>query len=219
MRRVEELYERERPREKLKERGAAALKNRELIAVLLGSGTKGQDVLKLSRAVEKVLDADFEGLSLEKLTTVHGLGPAKAMQILAAVELSRRYLLKSNPKITCAEDVWQELREYAARKQEHFLSLTLDGAGRLIEKRVVTVGTLNQSLVHPRELFADAVSDRAAGIIIAHNHPSGERFPSIQDRSVTSRIKEAGEIMGIELIDHLIITVDGWYSFAEEGEL
>ena len=219
MRRVEELYERERPREKLKEKGAAALKNRELIAVLLGSGTKGQDVLKLSRAVEKVLEADFEGLSLEKLTTVHGLGPAKAMQILAAVELSRRYLLKSNTKITCAEDVWQELREYAGRKQEHFLSLTLDGAGRLIEKRVVTVGTLNQSLVHPRELFADAVTDRAAGIIIAHNHPSGQRFPSSQDRRVTSRIKEAGEIMGIELIDHVIITVDGWYSFAEEGEL
>ncbi len=219
MRRVEELYERERPREKLKEKGAAALKNRELIAVLLGSGTKGQDVLKLSRAVEKVLEADFEGLSLEKLTTVHGLGPAKAMQILAAVELSRRYLLKNNTKITCAKDVWQELREYAGRKQEHFLSLTLDGAGRLIEKRVVTVGTLNQSLVHPRELFADAVTDRAAGIIIAHNHPSGQRFPSGEDRGVTSRIKEAGEIMGIELLDHVIITVDGWSSFAEEGEL
>ncbi len=219
MKKVEELYEKDRPREKLKMKGPAGLKNHELIAVLLGSGTKGQDVIKLSKAVEKLLDTDFEGLSLEKLTTVHGMGPAKAMQILAAIELSRRHLIKKNVKIGCAEDVWRQLHEYADRKQEYFLAITLDGAGHIIQKRVVTVGTLNQSLVHPRELFADAITDRAAGVIIAHNHPSGQCFPSREDMRVTERIKEAGRLLGIELIDHVILTQNEWFSFAEEGEL
>jgi DNA repair protein RadC len=219
MRRVEELYEKDRPREKLKSRGPAALKNYELIAVLLGSGTRGRDVIALSKAVEKLLDADFEGLTLEKLTTVHGLGPAKAMQILAAIELSRRHLIRRNVRIASAEDVWRTLRDYADRKQEYLLSITLDGAGHIIEKRVVTIGTLNQSLVHPRELFADAITDRAAGVIVAHNHPSGQCFPSAEDRRVTRRLREAGQMLGIELIDHVIITREGWFSFAEEGEL
>ncbi len=219
MRRVGELYEKDRPREKLKAKGPAALKNYELIAVLLGSGTKEKDIIGLSKETEKLLEADFEGLSLEKLTNVHGLGPAKAMQILAAIELSRRHLIKKNTKISCAEDVWRELLGYADKKQEYFLSVTLDGAGHIIEKRIVTVGTLNQSLVHPRELFADAITDRAAGIVIAHNHPSGQCFPSSEDRRVTSRIKEVSSIIGIELIDHVIITKDSWFSFAEEGEL
>ena len=219
MKRVEELYEGDRPREKLKAKGPKALKNHELIAVLLGSGTKGRDVIRLAKSVEKLLDDDFEGLTLEKLTRIHGLGPAKAMQILAAIELSRRYLVRSNVRIGCAEDVYHQLREYADRKQEYFLSLTLDGAGHLIEKRVVTVGTLNQSLVHPRELFADAIADRAAGVVVAHNHPSGRAFPSAEDRRVTQRLLEASRILGIELVDHVIVTREGWYSFAEEGEL
>ncbi len=219
MKRVAELYENDRPREKLKRKGPAALKNYELIAVLIGSGTKERDVIRVSKEVERLLETDFEGLSFDRLTAVHGLGPAKSMQILAAIELSRRHLIKRNSKIACAEDVWRELRSYAGRRQEHLLSVTLDGAGHMIEKRVVTVGTLNQSLVHPRELFADAITDRAAGIIMAHNHPSGNRFPSSEDRRVTQRIKEAGSIIGIELIDHVIITEDGWFSFAEEGEL
>jgi len=219
VKRVGELYEKDRPREKLKAKGPAALKNYELLAVLLGSGTKDKDVIRLSKEIERLLEADFEGLSLDRLTTVHGLGPAKAMQILAAIELSRRHLIKRNVRVSCAEDVWRELRSYADKKQEYFLSITLDGAGHIIEKRVVTVGTLNQSLVHPRELFADAITDRAAGIVIAHNHPSGQCFPSSEDRRVTRRIKEVSSIIGIELIDHVIITKESWFSFAEEGEL
>ena len=219
MKRVTELYEGDRPREKLLAKGARALKDYELIAVMLGSGTKGQDVLKVAKGVEKLLNDDFAGLSIEKLTTVHGLGPARAAQLLAAVELSRRHLNRSGERIGCAEDVWRELKEYRTRQQEYFLSITLDGAGRIIEKRVVTVGTLNQSLVHPRELFADAIADRAAGVVIAHNHPSGRAFPSSEDRRVTRRIQEAARILGIELVDHVILTRDGWYSFAEEGEL
>ena len=219
MKRIDQLYEKDRPREKLKSKGPAALKNHELIAVLLGSGTKEQDVIKLSKSVEKMLQSDFENLALEKLTAIHGLGPAKAMQILAAIELSRRYLIRQNIKIVCAEDVWHHLRSYTDKKQEYFLTITLDGAGHIIETRVVTIGTLNQTLVHPREIFAGAVTDRAAGIVIAHNHPSGQCFPSAEDRRITHRIKEASQIMGIELIDHVIVAKEGWYSFVEEGEL
>lgn len=165
------------------------------MAVMLGSGIKDKDVLKLAKEIVALFEKEFETLNVEKLSALHGLGPARAAQILAAVELSRRYLIKQNVKITCAEDVWRELTMYAERKQEHVLSLTLDGTGHLIEKRVVFVGTLNQSLVHPREIFADAITDRAAGIIVAHNHPGGQLVPSREDISITERLKEVGKIV------------------------
>ncbi len=217
MKSINELYKHDRPREKLLAKGVAALKEYELLAILLGSGTQGKDVIKLSKEIVKLLDDDFESLTLNRLVEIHGLGRTKAMQILSAVELSRRYLIKQNIKITSAEDVHRELQEYANKKQEHFLVITLDGASHIIEKRIISIGTLNQSLVHPREVFADAVSDRAAGIIIAHNHPSGQLEPSIEDKRVTKRLKEVGTIMGIELLDHVILSKEGYLSLREEG--
>lgn len=217
MKTINELYKHDRPREKLLAKGAGALKEYELLAILLGSGTQGKDVIKLSREIVKLFDDDFESLTLNRLLEIHGLGKAKAMQILSAVELSRRYLIKQNIKITSAEDVHRELQEYALKRQEHFLVITLDGASHIIEKRVISIGTLNQSLVHPREVFADAVSDRAAGIIIAHNHPSGQLEPSLEDKRVTKRLKEVGAIMGIELLDHVILSREGYLSLREEG--
>jgi DNA repair protein RadC len=184
---------------------------------LLGSGTQGKDVIKLSKEIIKILDDDFETLSLKQLLAVHGLGQAKAMQILSAIELSRRYLIKQNIKITSADDVYRELQEYSRKKQEYFLCITLDGASHIIQKRIISIGTLNQSLVHPREVFSDAIADRAAGIIIAHNHPSGQLTPSIEDKRVTKRLKEVGIIMGIELLDHVILSREGYFSFRDEG--
>ena len=219
MKRIGELYDGDRPRERLLTRGAAALKDHELMAALIGRGVRGKDVLKLSREIVELMRRDFDDLSVEKLSEIHGIGEAKAVQILAAIELSRRFLIRRNVAIRNAEDVWRELKEYHGRRQEYFLALTLDGASHLIEKRVISVGTLNQSLVHPREVFADAISDRAAGIIIAHNHPSGQCFPSAQDRRVTERLREASRILGIELLDHVILTKEGWYSFSENGDL
>jgi len=219
MKRVEELYVQDRPRERLIKKGPQALKDFELMAVLLGSGVQGKDVLKLSREIIALFEKEFDSLTLEALSKIHGLGPAKAAQILAAVELSRRYLIKQNLQVTSAADVYEELATYRHKRQEYFLTLTLDGASHLIATRVISIGTLNQSLVHPREVFADAISDRAAGIIIAHNHPSGQCFPSHSDKVVTSRLKEVGKIMGIELLDHLIITKDAYFSFQEEGAL
>jgi len=219
LKKIKELYEKDKPREKLALKGAQSLKNEELMAVLLGSGVRGKDVRKLSREIVSLLDSEFDSLSLDKLLKIHGLGKAKASQILAAIELSRRYLIKNNKKISTAKDVFNELIEYTTKNQEHFILLTLDGAGHLINKRVVFKGTLNQSLVHPREVFADAIADRSAAIIIAHNHPSGSLEPSDADIKITKQLSEVADIVGIDLIDHIIVSKNGYFSFVKEGIL
>ncbi|ADV46152.1 RadC family protein [Nitratifractor salsuginis] len=216
---IQEMYHRDRPREKMAARGAGALKNEELLAVLLGSGIPGKDVRKLAREIAAVMEQEFDRLDLERLTQIHGLGPAKASQILAAIELSRRFLLSSRRQIHSAAEVYELLEPFANKSREHFLSVTLDGASRVIEVRTVFIGTLNQSLVHPREVFADAIADRAAGIIVAHNHPSGTLTPSRPDIAITDRLKEVGRLVGIDLLDHVILTKEGYFSFADEGML
>ena len=137
--------------------GLSSLKNYELIAILLGSGVKGKDIIKLSREIERFFDTDFETIDLKSLQNIHGLGTVKASQILSAIELSRRYLIKEpHRKISCANDVFEELKPYKYKQQEYFLALYLDGANNLYETKVITIGTLNQSLVHPREVFSQA---------------------------------------------------------------
>jgi len=217
MKKINELISFDKPREKFKEKGASALKDYELLAIVLGSGTKDKDVLKLSKEIIKLFESDFENVTLDKLILIHGLGIAKALQILSAIELSKRYLIKQNQKISSAEDIYNELQEYKNKNQEHFLTITLDGANHIIEKRVVFIGTLNHSLVHPREVFADAITDRAASIIIAHNHPSGSLEASNEDILVTKRLKESGNLLGIELLDHVILSKNGYFSFRDKG--
>jgi len=216
---LRDLHKQDKPREKLVAKGAQALKNDELLAILLGSGVQGKDVRKLSKEIITLMDRDHEALTLEKLCDIHGLGIAKASQILASLELSKRYLIRTNRRITDAKDVYDELHKYANRQQEHFLTITLDGASHIINTRTVFIGTLNQSLVHPREVFADAIADRAAGIIIAHNHPSGTLEASRADVAITQRLKEVSKLVGIELLDHVILSKQGYYSFSDEGLL
>jgi len=216
MKTINELNSFDKPREKLTKKGVGALKDYELLAIVLGSGTKDKDVLKLSKEIVKLFEDDFEQITLEKLTAIHGLGVAKSSQILSAIELSKRYLIKQNKKITTALDIYDELQEYKNRMQEYFIVITLDGANHIIEKRVVFIGTLNRSLVHPREVFADALSDRAASIIIAHNHPSGQLEASSEDIAITKRLQESSKLLGIELLDHVIFTKDGYFSMRDE---
>ena len=166
-----------------------------------------------------MMDKGIDELSLKDLCDIHGLGIAKASQILASLELSKRYLIKSNKRITDAKDVYDELKAFSTKSQEHFLTITLDGASHIINTRTIFIGTLNQSLVHPREVFADAIADRAAGIIIAHNHPSGTLEASRADVQITQRIKEVSKLVGIELLDHVILSKQGYYSFSDEGLL
>jgi len=219
MKTIKELHNDDKPREKLVKKGVQALKNDELLSVLIGSGIKGKDVRKLSREIVAMLDDSFENLSLEKLLNIHGLGVAKASQIISAIELAKRYTAQINKKISSAQDVYDELKEFSTKQQEYFLVMTLDGASHIINTRTVFIGTLNQSLVHPREVFADAIADRAAGIIIAHNHPSGTLSASRADIGVTQRLDEVAKLVGIELLDHVILARDGFYSFSDEGLL
>jgi DNA repair protein RadC len=219
MKTLKQLHKQDQPREKLLSKGVQALKNDELMAILLGTGIQGKDVRKLSKEIISLLDDNFDNLTLDKLCDIHGLGKVKASQILASIELSKRYLIRSNKRITSAQEVYDELKSFSTKSQEHFLTITLDGASHIINTRTVFIGTLNQSLVHPREVFADAIADRAAGIIIAHNHPSGTLEASRADIQITQRLQEVSKLVGIELLDHVILSKNGYYSFSDEGLL
>ena len=196
-----------RPREKLQMKGAATLSDYELLMAIIGSGNAQADVTKIARYVQKLLKEKGSELSYEDLLTVKSLGPAKASQIMAGFELWRRqFEVSDRPIIDSPDKAAEQLADIRDKRQEYFVCLTLDGANRLIAKRIITIGTLTASLVHPREVFAEAIADRAASVIVAHNHPSGNLQPSDADRDVTNRLKSAGELLGIALIDHLIVT-------------
>lgn len=198
----------DRPREKLQAKGASALSDFELLQALIGSGNAQADVSKIARETLKIIKANGANVTYDQLQHVTGMGAAKVTEILAALELSKRYLLTSDqPIIDSPEKAVEQLADIRDKKQEYFVCLTLDGANRLIAKRIITIGTLTASLVHPREVFAEAITDRAASIIVAHNHPSGSLESSQADRDITLRLKDAGELLGIRMIDHIIVTV------------
>ena len=217
MKNIKDLPAHNRPREKLKERGASALTDEELVAAILGRGVEGQSLVTISKSVANLIRKHKEDLSVEHLTAVRGVGLAKAAQILSAFELARRYLLKETVKITGAQDVLPLLADIASKQQEHFVCISLNGAHEVIEKRIVTIGLVDRSQVHPREVYADVISDRAAAVIFAHNHPSGDLKPSNSDLKIHEQLTEAGKILGIRIIDHLIVTRKGYYSFQEAG--
>ena len=200
-----------RPREKLQAKGAESLSDYELLMAIIGSGNAQADVTKIARDVQKLLKEKGSALTYDDLLGVKSLGPAKATQIMAGFELWRRqFEVSERPIIDSPEKVVEQLTDIRTKQQEYFVCLTLDGANRLIAKRIISIGTLTSSLVHPREVFSDAITDRAASIIVAHNHPSGNLQPSGADRAVTERLREAGELLGVTLLDHLIITKDSF---------
>lgn len=202
-----------RPREKLQARGAEALSDYELLMAIIGSGTQYADVTKLAREVQKLLKEKGSELAYEDLLSVKSLGPAKAIIIMAGFELWRRqFEVSERPIIDSPEKAVEQLSDIRDKKQEYFVCLTLDGANRLIAKRTITIGTLTASLVHPREVFADAITDRDASIIVAHNHPSGSLEPSRADMDVTDHLREAGDLLGVKLIDHIVVTKDSYSS-------
>ena len=202
-----------RPREKLQARGAAALSDYELLMAIIGSGSAHADVTKIARDVRKILGEKGSNLTYEDLLKIKGLGAAKATQLMASFELWRRqFEVSERPIIDSPEKAAEQFADIRDKKQEYFVCLTLDGANRLIAKRVISIGTLTASLVHPREVFAEAITDRAASIVVAHNHPSGNLEPSIADKEVTERLRQAGEILGIEVLDHLILGEGGFAS-------
>jgi DNA repair protein RadC len=219
MKRISDIPEKDRPREKLQSKGSEALSDLELLAVLLGSGTKGHDVMNVAARILKALDDAKHEVSVEQLKGIEGVGLAKATLIAAALEFARRRIRPEGLKISFPADVLPLIMNYADRKQEHLLCISINGANEVIATRVISVGLANKSQVHPREVFADAITDRASAVIIAHNHPSGPLTPSREDIEVTNRLKSAGELLGTKLLDHIIFNTKGHYSFLEHSEL
>ncbi|WP_303049494.1 DNA repair protein RadC [Bacillus sp. Marseille-Q1617] len=215
----------ERPRERLIQSGAASLSNQELLAILLRTGTRSESVLQLSNR----LLTSFDGLnllkdaSLEEITKTKGIGLAKAVQIMAAVELGRRIgnlAFDDRYSIRSPEDganyVMNDMRFLA---QEHFVCLYLNTKNQVLHKQTIFIGSLNASIVHPREVFKEAFRRSAASIICIHNHPSGDPTPSREDIEVTKRLVECGRIIGIDILDHLIIGEKKFISLKEKGYL
>ncbi len=219
MKKLSDIPDIDKPREKLAQRGVQSLSSHELLMVLLGSGLPGRDVSALATDILEVIETEKENITLDKLTKVQGIGKAKAGQILSAFELAKRYLIKDEKKIRNTDDILSLVQDIRDKKQEHFLTITLTGASGLIEKREVFKGTVNYSMVHPREIFADAISDRAAGIIFVHNHPADNAQPSEADIKLTTQLCEAAKLMGIQVIDHIIVTKNSYFSFQAEGML
>ena len=216
---IDQIPEHDRPREKLLAKGASALSDQELLAVLLGKGTPETDVMTLAGKLARVIDEKGVNVRIEDLITFDGVGEAKATLILAAIEFARRRIKPEGAKIETPADLLPHVRHYADRKQEHFLCASINGANEILNIRVISVGLIDRSPVHPREVFADALSDRASGVIVAHNHPSGSLEPSAADITITAQLKAAGAIVGIELLDHIIFNRTGYFSFLESGQL
>lgn len=198
------------PREKLAKYGVSNLSDAELLHLLIGSGNKQVSAEYISQQILKLLKEKGNSITYDELLGIKGMGAAKTSEIIALFELGRRYLMPADrPVISSTDDAALQLGNIRDKKQEHFVVLTLDGANRLISNTVVFQGTLNQSLVHPREIFAKAIEDRAASIIVAHNHPSGNVEPSADDVEITRKLKEAGRLMGINVLEHIIVSKTG----------
>ena len=219
MKKISQIPESERPREKLRLFGPRTLSDSELMAVLLGSGSGRHSVLELSGRVIRLIDESRGRPELDRLLTVEGIGLAKAAVVSAALEFGRRRIRPEGMKVIIPTQVLPIVQHFADRKQEHLLCISLSGAGEVIACRVVTIGLVDRTQVHPREVFADPIIDRASEVIIAPNHPMGPREPSREDREITRRIRDAGNTLGIVLLDHIIFSKKGYYSFMEHDEM
>lgn len=205
------------PREKLERFGAERLSDVELLRIIIGSGNKQSSAEQIARRLLKLLRTHGDAVTYQEVRDIPGMGPAKTCEVIALFELGRRYLIPPDrPIIASAEDAFAQLGYLRDKKQECIAVITLDGASRLIDNTIIFQGTLDQSLVHPREIFAKAIEDRAASIILAHNHPSGNLEASADDKRITHSLMEAGELLGIKVLDHLIVTKHGYCNIGSE---
>jgi len=216
---IREIPKRDRPREKLLAKGAAALSDQELLAVLLGKGTTRMDVMTLAGKLTRVVDQKGLDVRVDDLTQFEGIGAAKAALLLAAIEFTRRRIKPEGLKIEASADVLPLIRHYADRRQEHLICITINGANEVLQVHVISIGLVDRSQIHSREVFAEAIADRASAIIVAHNHPAGPLDPSSADIEATRQLKAAGDVIGIHLLDHIIFNRAGYFSFLESGAL
>lgn len=206
MTKLKSLQKVDLPREKLVKYGPKKLKDEELLAILLSSGIKGKNVLEIARSIIKLIKTVGTGyISLEEIKKIKGVGTTKATQVMAVIELSNRFG-SSNPEILSDIDIWNLCVDIRESKKEHFLAFYLDTHDKLIERQIISIGTLDTSLVHPREVFEPAVKLSCASIILVHNHPSGSLDPSEADNQITQKLIKSGELLGIPIQSHIIVT-------------
>ena len=209
----------ERPREKMELRGSSALSDSELLAIILNTGIQGKNVNELARDLLCLLDKNKEIPSVKEISSLTGIGFSKACTIAAMLEFGRRRYGSFSVRINKPVDIYSLVRHYADRKQEKFISLSLSGAHEVLAVRIVTIGLVNKTIVHPREVFADIIQDRAAAFCVAHNHPSGHLGCSAEDLEITERLLSSAKILGLNFLDHVIFSQTGYWSFRENGKV
>lgn len=223
--RIKELPEETRPRERLQKMGAQSLHERELLAILLRTGAGKQNALDLADGILQYAEGiqGLRDISLQELTSLYGIGPGKAASILAGIELGRRaheVCVKEKISASDPQTVADHFTGFMCTlKKEEFWILLVDVKCNMIHKQQISVGTINQSLIHPREVFEPAIRRSARGIIFVHNHPSGDPLPSREDLQVTRRLMEVGSIVGIDVLDHVIIGRHDFYSLRQNGDM
>lgn len=220
--RIRDLPEEEKPREKLRKYGPASLKNYELMAVILGKGTRKEGILELSKRIMSQYgdQAVFSQGDVDTLKKVLSLSPVQACQVVAAFELGKRLFGRSTEIfLRSPEEVFEYAKDMARLKKEHLRGLYLDTRNKLIRDEVIAIGTLNASLAHPREIFHPAIESHAAGIILVHNHPSGDSSPSSDDIELTMQVYEASKIIEIDVLDHVIIGSRDYRSLKESTDI
>ena len=210
------LPKKERPRERLIRSGPEALSDQDLLSIILVSGVRGKNVTLLAGELLEKLDREKNIPPVKELRSLAGLGESKACAVAAMLEFGRRKWA-GGQRIRQPGDIYSLIRHHADRQQERFICISLNGAHELLATRIVTIGLVNRTIVHPREVFADPIIDRASAIAVAHNHPSGNVHPSGEDNEITTRLKMAADILGINFLDHLIFSETAYFSFRREG--
>lgn len=204
-------------REKILEQGIHSVTDIELLAAIIGNGNRKNSVVNLARQILEILDASRGNPNIAAISTIEGMGPAQTSRVIAAYELGKRIFGTVQKKIAGPSDIWDAIKHLADRTKEQFICCTLNGAQAIIAIHVITIGIINKTIVHPREIFAEALKDRACAIVVAHNHPSGRLEASSEDIEITKRLEQAGDLIGIPVLDHIIFSEQNYLSLKEQG--
>lgn len=214
---IKDLPRVDRPREKLLKYGPNKLTTTELLAILLRTGIKGLNVVELSNKILKLIGTEnIQNITVADLRKIKGLGPVKAAEIISCIELGKRFLKVKQPLAAISpQAVFDSLKDIRELKKEHFIAIYLDTSNQEIAREIISIGTLNASLVHPREVFEPAVRTLAASIMLVHNHPSGDLKPSHEDLLITKKLVDSGNLLDIHILDHIIVSESGYTSLKE----
>lgn len=204
-------------RERMLRFGSGSISNLDLVVAILGSGVPGKPVRRLAKEVLNQITKNSDSCDLDELMLISGMGEAKSCAVAAALELGRRIFSTRGTRIAMPKDAYPLLIHFADIRQEHFIVISLNGGHEVNAIREITKGLINKTVVHPREVFADPITDRACAVVVAHNHPSGNLEPSDEDVDITKRLRQSGDILGIPVLDHLIFSESGYFSFMEHG--